>query len=235
MNEMAVGEDMSEERKWTREVGRERHLCKTSSIKKFTKTLNEKKMLKDQIPVLGGSNTIMLPASATGENRKNTIKFRFVDNGDKYVLDVEKEGDLPSIVIDQEGQRSGGEWRKEAILQILCVLDCGFNVTVEVLELSKFDGGGGLKFLGRRSSKWLSKDAVQVLIIGGGIVRARVVSRLMFMGMFWIGEDSFDERSMKSVLGIFLGGFWVKELALDVMEMMLKEMFLGLINFSFGW
>ncbi|GJX47559.1 hypothetical protein Tco_0272749 [Tanacetum coccineum] len=179
--------------------------------------------LPSNSPVLGGSNTIMEPASATGENRKNTIKFRFVDNGDKYVLDVEKEGDLPSIVIDQEGQRSGGEWRKEAILQILCVLDCGFNVTVEVLELSKF--GGGLKFLGRRSSKWLSKDAVQVLIVGGGIVRARVVSRLVFMGMFWIGEDSFDERSMKSVLGIFLGRFWVKELAFDVMEMMIKERF----------
>ncbi|GJU91363.1 hypothetical protein Tco_1303786 [Tanacetum coccineum] len=48
--------------------------------------------------------------------------------------------------------------------------------------------------------KWLSKDAVQV-----------------------IEEDSFDERSMKSVLGAFLGGFWVEELALEAKRVMMKE------------
>ncbi|GKE21216.1 hypothetical protein Tco_1432728 [Tanacetum coccineum] len=64
---------------------------------------------------------------------------------------------------------------------------------------------------------------IVLIIVGGGIVRARVVSRVVFLGMFWIGEDSFYERSMKSFFGTFLGGFWVKELALDAMEMMIKK------------
>ncbi|GKA24016.1 hypothetical protein Tco_0710049 [Tanacetum coccineum] len=37
------------------------------------------------------------------------------------------------------------------------------------------------------------------------------------------GEDSFEEMPMTSTLGIFLGGFLVKELALEAMKMMIKE------------
>ncbi|GKE08842.1 hypothetical protein Tco_1412393 [Tanacetum coccineum] len=43
------------------------------------------------------------------------------------------------------------------------------------------------------------------------------------MGWFWMGEDSFDERSMKSYLGIVLGGFWVEEIALEAMKMIINE------------
>ncbi|GKB10521.1 hypothetical protein Tco_0844444 [Tanacetum coccineum] len=60
--------------------------------------------------------------------------------------------------------------------------------------------------------KWLSKDAVQVVVL---------------IGMFWIEEDSFDERSMKSVPGTFLGGFWVEELALEAKRVMIKERILS--------
>ncbi|GKA12254.1 hypothetical protein Tco_0691800 [Tanacetum coccineum] len=78
-------------------------------------------------------------------------------------------------------------------------------------------------FLVEDHPKRSSKGAVQVLIVGEEIVRARVVFRVVFMGWFWMGEDSFDERSMKSVLSIFLGGFWVEELALEAIKMMTKE------------
>ncbi|GKC97794.1 hypothetical protein Tco_1168069 [Tanacetum coccineum] len=33
-----------------------------------------------------------------------------------------------------------------------------------------------------------------------------------------MGELSLEEMSMKSVRGIFFGGFWVEELALDAIE-----------------
>ncbi|GJZ00946.1 hypothetical protein Tco_0518907, partial [Tanacetum coccineum] len=69
--------------------------------------------------------------------------------------------------------------------------------------------GGGLRVLGRKSIQGFSKE--------------KVVSRVALIGMFWIGEDSFDERSMTSVLGAFLHGFWVEELALEAMRVMIKE------------
>ncbi|GJV49481.1 hypothetical protein Tco_1439693 [Tanacetum coccineum] len=59
--------------------------------------------------------------------------------------------------------------------------------------------------------------------VDGGIERARVVSSVVFMGWFSMGEDSLNERSMRLVLRIFLGGFWVEELALEAMKMMIKE------------
>ncbi|GJX48627.1 hypothetical protein Tco_0273817 [Tanacetum coccineum] len=36
-----------------------------------------------------------------------------------------------------------------------------------------------------------------------------------FVRWFWMGELSLEEISMKSVRGIFFGGFWVEELALE--------------------
>ncbi|GJR75059.1 hypothetical protein Tco_0087424 [Tanacetum coccineum] len=35
---------------------------------------------------------------------------------------------------------------------------------------------------------------------------------------FWMGGLSLEEMSMKLVRGIFFGGFWVEELALDAMK-----------------
>ncbi|GKD57178.1 hypothetical protein Tco_1290565 [Tanacetum coccineum] len=55
-------------------------------------------------------------------------------------------------------------------------------------------------------------------IISEDMVRARVVSRVVFMRLFWMGEDSFDEMSMTSVLVIFLRGLLVEELALKAIE-----------------
>ncbi|GKA06278.1 hypothetical protein Tco_0685502 [Tanacetum coccineum] len=76
-----------------------------------------------------------------------------------------------------------------------------------------------------------SRVRVVWMEVGGGVVRARVVSSMVvkvvligwevFEKWFWMGELSLEDMSMKSVLGIFFGGFWVKELALDAM--MIKE------------
>ncbi|GKF21508.1 hypothetical protein Tco_0070146 [Tanacetum coccineum] len=83
-----------------------------------------------------------------------------------------------------------------------------------------------------------SRARVVWMEVGGGIVRARVVSRVVFglvmkvvlmvlsgwevlVRWFWMGELSLEEMSMKSVRGIFFGGFWVEGLALETM--MIKE------------
>ncbi|GKA60102.1 hypothetical protein Tco_0759415 [Tanacetum coccineum] len=76
-----------------------------------------------------------------------------------------------------------------------------------------------------------SKVGVVWMEVGGEIMRARVVSRVVvkvvlmvlsgwevFERWFWMGELSLEEMLMKSVRGIFFGGFWVEELALDAME-----------------
>ncbi|GJU49674.1 ribonuclease H-like domain-containing protein [Tanacetum coccineum] len=112
-----------------------------------------------------------------------------------------------------------------------------FKVTVEVLVFVEGVFGRDLEndlervmvvvdwsFFVEDHPKRSSKGVVQVDCLAE-IVRARVVSRVVFMGWFWMGEDSFDERSMKSVLGIFLRGFLVEELALEAMKMMIKERF----------
>ncbi|GJT58692.1 hypothetical protein Tco_1002225 [Tanacetum coccineum] len=85
---------------------------------------------------------------------------------------------------------------------------------------------------------FLVVDHLRMLIwprVDGGIERARVVSSVVFMGWFSMGEDSLDERSMRLVLRIFLGGFWVEELALEAMKMMIKEGDLRVVIRRFGW
>ncbi|GKB67831.1 hypothetical protein Tco_0929243 [Tanacetum coccineum] len=81
--------------------------------------------------------------------------------------------------------------------------------------------GNGFELLGGIS---FEEDRVRVvwMEVGGGVVRARVVSRVVvkvvlrgwevFERWFWMGELSLEEMSMKSVRGIFFVGFWVEEL-----------------------
>nr|GEW33373.1 hypothetical protein [Tanacetum cinerariifolium] len=120
-------------------------------------------------------------------------------------------------------RRNGGEWMKEAILHILCILDCGFKVMVEVLVLTKF--------LYHLISIWeflgLSTQATSREVDRR---KGWVESRVVFMRLFWMGKDSFDEMSMTLVLGIFLGRFLVKELALEAMKMMIKERFMNYLE-----
>ncbi|GJS49754.1 hypothetical protein Tco_0599875 [Tanacetum coccineum] len=81
-----------------------------------------------------------------------------------------------------------------------------------------------------RANGVMSGSRVRVvwMEVGGVVVRERVVSRVVvkvvligwevFERWFWMGEISLEDMSMKLVLGIFFGGFWVEELALDAME-----------------
>ncbi|GJT98578.1 hypothetical protein Tco_1094096 [Tanacetum coccineum] len=86
--------------------------------------------------------------------------------------------------------------------------------------------GGGVektRALGASGDTSISWVGIAWLVIGEGMVRARVVSRVVFMGLFWMGEDSFDEMSMTLVLGIFLGGYLEEELALKAIKRMIKK------------
>nr|GEU88296.1 hypothetical protein [Tanacetum cinerariifolium] len=94
--------------------------------------------------------------------------------------------------------------------------------------------GNGFELLGGISFK---EDRVGVVWkeVGGGIMRARVVSRVVvglvmkvvlvvlrgwevFVRWFWMGKLLLEEMSMKSVRGIFFGGFWVEEFELEALE-----------------
>ncbi|GKC14575.1 hypothetical protein Tco_1011357 [Tanacetum coccineum] len=95
-----------------------------------------------------------------------------------------------------------------------------------------------VKALGANGNMSGSRVGVVWMKVGGGIVRARVVSRVvlglvmkvvlmvlrgwgLFVRRFWMGELSLEEMLMKSVRGIFFGGFWVEELALEAIETLL--------------
>ncbi|GKA63375.1 hypothetical protein Tco_0762981, partial [Tanacetum coccineum] len=94
---------------------------------------------------------------------------------------------------------------------------------------NRFELLGGISF---------KEDRVVWMEVGGGIVRVRVVSRVVLglvmkvvlmvlsgwevlVRWFSMGELSLEEMSMKSVRGIFFGGFLVEELVLETM--MIKE------------
>ncbi|GJU52904.1 retrovirus-related pol polyprotein from transposon TNT 1-94 [Tanacetum coccineum] len=103
--------------------------------------------------------------------------------------------------------------------------------------------GNGFVVLGGISFK---EDRVRVvwMEVGGGVVRAKVVSSVVvkvvligwevFERWFWMGELSLEDMSMKSVHGIFFRGFWVEELALEAIEQddqemeILRRLFAGL-------
>ncbi|GJS37555.1 hypothetical protein Tco_0535937 [Tanacetum coccineum] len=135
-----------------------------------------------------------------------------------------------------------GGRRNKAFLHMLCVLDGFLDVLVKSVKLVKFllylvssHGWLGLstqptpkeldrweswfrvhelekvKALGANGDMSDSRVGVVWMEVVGGIERARVVSRVM-------GELSLEEMLMKSVRGIFFGGFWVEELALEAIE-----------------
>nr|GEZ54661.1 hypothetical protein [Tanacetum cinerariifolium] len=76
-------------------------------------------------------------------------------------------------------------------------------------------GGGGLVLLGGKSSKEVKKGRGLNGDQLGGVEKIRALGTK--------GEDSFDEMSITSVLGIFLGGFLVEEFALEVNEIVIKK------------
>ncbi|GKC09954.1 hypothetical protein Tco_1001564, partial [Tanacetum coccineum] len=100
---------------------------------------------------------------------------------------------------------------------------CDSNGELGGVEKVKALGDNGIMSGSRVRVVWME--------VGGQVVSARVVSRVVlgfvFVGWevfercFWMGELSLEDMSMKSVLGIFFGGFWVEELALDAI--MIKE------------
>ncbi|GJY70286.1 hypothetical protein Tco_0473989 [Tanacetum coccineum] len=88
-----------------------------------------------------------------------------------------------------------------------------------------------VKALGANGVMSGSRVRVVWIEVGGGVVSARVVSRVVlglvmkvvlvmlrgweaFVRWFWMGELSLEDISIKLVCGIFFEGFWVEELAL---------------------
>ncbi|GKB98192.1 hypothetical protein Tco_0984329 [Tanacetum coccineum] len=156
-------------------------------------------------------------------------------------------------VLWQCGHSGDGGRRNEAFLHMLCVLDSFLDILFKCVKLVKFlmylvfsHGWLGLStqptprevdrfvVLGGISFK---EDRVRVvwMEVGGGVVSARVVSRVVlglvmkvvlvmlrgweaFVRWFWMGELSLEDISIKLVCGIFFEGFWVEEFALEAIE-----------------
>ncbi|GJX17461.1 hypothetical protein Tco_0218293 [Tanacetum coccineum] len=101
-----------------------------------------------------------------------------------------------------------------------------------------------IKALGANGVMSGSRLRVIWMEVGGGVMRARVVSSVVvkvvligwevFERWFWMGELSLEDMSMKLVLVIFFGGFWVEKLALEAIEQddqemeILRRLFVGL-------
>ncbi|GJT48217.1 zinc finger BED domain-containing protein RICESLEEPER 2-like protein [Tanacetum coccineum] len=162
-------------------------------------------------------------------------KKNYLENAMKWdAIDNKKYGKVDSL----KESNARVQWTKDdqaySLIQenqIECFLDAlprwdrqGFLVRVEKV-----------KALGANGDMSGSRVGVVWIEVGGGIVRARVVSRVVlgllmkvmllvlrgwevFVRWFWIGELSLEKMSMKSVRGIFFGGFWVEELALEAMK-----------------
>ncbi|GJU47366.1 hypothetical protein Tco_1204632 [Tanacetum coccineum] len=130
------------------------------------------------------------------------------------------------VSIDQALVGDGGR-RDKTFLHMLCVLDNFLDVLFKCVKLVKFllylvsrhgwlglstqptprELGGVEKFKALGDNGVMSGSRVEVvwMEVGGGIVRAKVVSRVV-LGLV-----------MKVVL-VMLRGFWVEELALDAIE-----------------
>ncbi|GJZ47992.1 hypothetical protein Tco_0601824 [Tanacetum coccineum] len=97
-----------------------------------------------------------------------------------------------------------------------------------VFGISLVGGVEKVKSLGANGVMSGSRVRVVWKKVGGRVVRARVVFGVVvkivligwevFERWFWMGEDSLEDMLIKLVRGIFFGGFWVEELALDAME-----------------
>ncbi|GKE92473.1 hypothetical protein Tco_1573568, partial [Tanacetum coccineum] len=146
-----------------------------------------------------------------------------------------------------------GGRRNDAFLHMLCVLDSFLDILFKCVKLAEFlvylvsshgwlglctqptprEGYGSngelggvkkVKALGANGVMSGSRVRVVWMEVGGGVVSAKVVSRVVlglvmkvvlvmlrgweaFVRWFWMGELSLEEISMKSVRGIFFGGF----------------------------
>ncbi|GKB45912.1 hypothetical protein Tco_0896665 [Tanacetum coccineum] len=151
-------------------------------------------------------------------------------------------------MLDGGSDVGDGGRRDKAILHMLCVLDGLLDVLVKGVKLVEFllnlvsshewlglstqpTPKEKVKALGANGDVSGSRVGVVCMEVSDGIVRARLVSRVVvkvmlmvligwevFVRWFWMGELSLEEMSMKLVRGIFFGGFWVEELALEAIE-----------------
>ncbi|GJT40884.1 hypothetical protein Tco_0940749 [Tanacetum coccineum] len=136
-------------------------------------------------------------------------------DADSSVLTVTLEG-LQSKGIDQEGQRCLMErvMRNKAFLHMLCILHGFLDVLVKGVKLVNFllylvsnHGWPGLSTQPtlKEVDRW-EIEKVKALGANGDMSGSRVWTVWMEVG------------GGISVLGNFLGGFWVDELALEAME-----------------
>nr|GEX32414.1 hypothetical protein [Tanacetum cinerariifolium] len=98
-----------------------------------------------------------------------------------------------------------GGRREKTILHLLCVLNCLLDVLLKGVELAKLNLFSSHEWLG------LSTQPTPREI-------DRKIGRDELLMWFWMGELSLEEISMKSVHGIFFGGFWIEEFALEAMK-----------------
>ncbi|GJX41416.1 hypothetical protein Tco_0256406 [Tanacetum coccineum] len=104
---------------------------------------------------------------------------------------------------------SDGGRRDEAILNVLCILNCLLHILIEGLEVLK-----------DRMREW----------VGGSwwCIICRKEEWMRLYGSIWRSREDKDSRSQwgckrfnhMSILTNFLGGFWVEEQALDAMELL---------------
>ncbi|GJR95568.1 ribonuclease H-like domain-containing protein [Tanacetum coccineum] len=114
------------------------------------------------------------------------------------MLLVQVCANLKEIKIYSEGIN-----RDEAFLHMLCILDGFLDVSFKSVKLVKFlvylVSIEKVKALGAKGEVSGSRVRVVWMVVYGGNIRARLVSKVV-------------------AKGIFIGGFWVEELALDAME-----------------
>ncbi|GJV92939.1 hypothetical protein Tco_1540752 [Tanacetum coccineum] len=137
-----------------------------------------------------------------------------------------------------------GSRRDEAFLHMLCVLDGFLDVSFKNVKLVKFlvylvssYGWLGLSTQPTPREGWGSNGELggveKVRALGAnGVMR---VSSRGFKVWFWICGLSLEDMSIKSVRGIFFGGFWVEELALDAMEYDDQDKWNEEVDLKFQW
>ncbi|GJW79047.1 hypothetical protein Tco_0140729 [Tanacetum coccineum] len=109
--------------------------------------------------------------------------------------------------------------RDEAFLHMLCVFNGFLDVSFKSVKLVKFlvNLVSSYEWLGL-STQLTPREKVKALCANGEVSGSRVRVVWMVVDGGNMGELSLEKMSMKSVQGIFFGGFWVENLALDAME-----------------
>ncbi|GKC35471.1 hypothetical protein Tco_1047855, partial [Tanacetum coccineum] len=126
-----------------------------------------------------------------------------------------------------------GGRRNDAFLHMLCILDSFLDILFKCVKLAEFlvylvSSHGWLGLCTKptpregcgSNSELGGVKKVKALGANGVMSGSRVRVVWMEVGGGVMGEFSLEDMSMKSVLGIFFGGFWVEELALDAMMIM---------------